>query len=75
MVDDDDRLRVLTEHPDTVIVPAPHDPVALGAVETSVGNLDASAAVLTAIDQQAFIITARPGLYGGLIDSGPIVEI
>jgi hypothetical protein len=75
MVDDDDRLQVLAEHPDTVVVPAPEDPVALGAVETSVGNLDASSAVLTAIDQHAFIITARPGLYRGLIDSGPIVEI
>jgi hypothetical protein len=32
MVDDDDRLQVLAEHPDTVVVPAPEDPVALGAV-------------------------------------------
>lgn len=47
MVDDLDRLRLLTEHPDTVVVSASQDPFALGNVETSVGNLDASAAVLT----------------------------
>jgi hypothetical protein len=75
MVDDRDRLQVLTEHPDTVVVPASHDPFALGIVETSVGSLDASSAVLTAIDQRAFIMTARPGLYRGLVDSGPIIEI
>jgi hypothetical protein len=75
MVDDHDRLQVLTEHPDTVVVHPSRDPFALGLVEASVGNLDASSTVLTAIDQRAFIMTARPGLYRGLIDSGPIIEI
>jgi hypothetical protein len=75
MVDDRDRMQVLADHPDTVVVPASPDFFALGIVETWVGNLDASAAVLTAIDQEAFIMTARPGLYRGLIDDGPIVEI
>jgi hypothetical protein len=75
MVDDGDRLEVLIRHPDTVVVPASKDPYALGIVETFVGNLDATAAMLTAIDQRAFVMTARPGLYRGLIDSGPIVEI
>ena len=38
MVDDRDRLHVLIEHPDTIVVPPSRDPFALGAVETSVGN-------------------------------------
>jgi hypothetical protein len=75
MVEDHDRLDLLVGHQGTVVVPPSDDWQALGAIETVVGNLDATVAMLAAVDTGAFVMTGRAGLYRGLTDGGPIVEI
>ena len=75
MVDDVDRLNLLLDHHATVVVPGSDDWQALAAIHDVTGTLDATAAMLSAIDEGCFVLTARPGLYRGIADNGPIVEI
>jgi hypothetical protein len=48
---------------------------ALAVTYDIVGTLDAASAALMAIDRRINILTAQPGLYGGLSDSGPIIPV
>ena len=75
MVDDLDRLNMLLDHHATVVVPGSEDWQALAAIHDVTGTLDTTAAMLSAIDEGGYVLTARPGLYRGLADNGPIVEI
>jgi hypothetical protein len=40
-----------------------------------VGRLDAASAALAAIDRDVDVLTASPGLYGGLAGGGPVIAI
>jgi hypothetical protein len=48
---------------------------ALAATYDIVGRLDAASAALAAIDFDIDVLTARPGLYGGLAGGGPVIPI
>jgi hypothetical protein len=69
---DTDRLTLLAQHRACVLL----DNVAanwqaLAATYEIVGRLDAASAALAAIDLDIDILTAQPGLYGGLAGGGP----
>ena len=61
-----DHLRLLADHHATTITPATTDWQALAAAHAITGRLDAAVAVLTAIDTDALVLTAQPGVYAGL---------
>ena len=75
-VADTDQLDLLVAHAATaVIAPRPEDWQALAATYDTVDRLDAASAVLAAIDLDCLVLTAQPGLYGGLAGGGPIIPI
>lgn len=45
------------------------------AITGVVGKLDAASAVVAANSLDISVLTARPGLYGGLEDGGPIIPV
>ena len=61
-----DHLRLLADHHATTITPVTTDWQALAAAHAITGRLDAAVAVLTAIDTDALVLTAQPGVYAGL---------
>lgn len=75
-VEDLERLYLLVDHPATsVLVPARVDWQGLAATLEVTGRLDAASAVLAAIDADCDVLTAQPGLYGGLAGGGPVIVI
>ncbi|MGC9670942.1 hypothetical protein ACNTMW_30895 [Planosporangium sp. 12N6] len=75
-ITDTDRLDLLVNHhATTLLAPDPEDWQALAATYDIVGRLDAAAAVLAAIDHDCDVLTAQPGLYGGLAGGGPVIPI
>jgi hypothetical protein len=39
------------------------------------GRLDAASAALAAVDLDVALLTAQPGLYGGMADGGPVIPV
>lgn len=73
---DPTRLDLLVNHRAGVVLgDEPGDWRALAATYDIVGRLDAAAAALAAIDLGCAVLTAQPGLYGGLAGGGPIIAI
>lgn len=58
----------------TIIAPEPHQWRKIAGFAETVGRLDIASAVASAKDLDTPILTARPGLYGGLEDGGPIIS-
>jgi len=75
MVSDRDRLRLLIDHHATAIVEPSADWAALGALQDAIGALDATAAMLSAIDEEGFVLTSRPILYGSIDGGGLTIPI
>ena len=75
MINDAARLDLLLEHHATTVIPVAEDWRALAATIGIVGMQDAASAVLAAIDENGYVLTARPGLYGGLAGGGPIIAV
>jgi hypothetical protein len=70
------RLDLLVNHRAGVVLgDEAADWRALAATYDIVGRLDAAAAALAAIDLGCAVLTAQPGLYGGLAEGGPIIPI
>jgi hypothetical protein len=75
-VADSGRLALLVEHRASVVIGNdPADWRALAAMYDVIGRLDTASAAVTAIDRNISILTAQPGLYGGLAGGGPIIPI
>lgn len=75
-VADPDRLTLLVHHRAIVLLAADAESwQALAATYDIVGRLDAASAALAAIDLNVDILTAQPGLYGGLAGGGPVIPI
>jgi hypothetical protein len=75
-VADTDRLDLLVNHRATVILAdEPADWRALAATYDIVGRIDAASAALAAVDLDVALLTAQPGLYGGMADGGPIIPV
>jgi hypothetical protein len=73
---DDGRLDLLLTHPACVLLPVDtEDWQALAATSWIVGRLDAASAALAAIDHGCYALSAQPGIYGGLVDGGPIIPV
>jgi hypothetical protein len=71
---DRERLALLVHHrAGAVIGTDPGDWEALAAMYEIVGRLDAASAAVAAIDGDVSILTAQPGLYGGLAGGGPVI--
>jgi hypothetical protein len=71
---DADRLDFLVNHPTTIVVsPDPEEWRGLGTSHESVGRLEAASAAVIALDEDCEVLTARPGLYAGLSDGGPVI--
>jgi hypothetical protein len=66
---------LLTRHPATTVVPAADEWDELASEYEVVGRLDATVAVHEAIARRVALLTARPGLYGGMPDGGPVIAI
>jgi hypothetical protein len=75
-VADGGRLDLLLHHRATVILATEAaDWQALAATYDMVGRLDAASAALAAVDLDAALLTAQPGLYGGMADGGPVIPV
>lgn len=75
-VADEQRLDLLLAHPACRLLPVEtRDWRALAATSWIVGRVDAASAVLCAIDLDCHVLSAQSGLYGGLLDGGPIIEV
>jgi hypothetical protein len=75
-VADTDRLTLLVQHRASVVLgDDPADWRALAAMYDIVGRVDAASAAFTAIDWDISILTAQPGLYGGLAGGGPVIPL
>jgi hypothetical protein len=75
-VADSDRLDLLVHHRATVILTDDGaDWRALAATYDIVGRLDAASAALAAVDLDVTLLTAQPGLYGGMADGGPVIPV
>ena len=73
---DKDRLTLLVHHRVGVVLgDDPGDWRALAAMYDIVGRLDAASAAVAAVDGDVSILTAQPGLYGGLANGGPVIPI
>ncbi len=71
-----ERLAALVGHEATVLLDDEADQwEALGQMCALTGGFSAAAVALAAIDFQAWILTARPDLYGQVADGGMIVAI
>jgi predicted nucleic acid-binding protein len=76
VVVDQDRLEILVNHPIAeVLAPYPDDWRALSITLDTVGRMDAATAVLAAFDHVCSVLTAQPGLYGGIAGGGPVISI
>lgn len=75
MISDTARLDLLLDHHATTVIPVADDWQALAATNDIVGLPDAASAVLAAIDEDGYVLTTRPGLYGGLAGGGPIIAV
>jgi hypothetical protein len=74
-VADTSRLDLLVQHPATTVLTPDPDWRALAATYDTVGRLDAASAVLAALDLDCHLLSAQPGLYGGIAGGGPIIPI
>jgi hypothetical protein len=73
---DTDRLDLLVNHRASALLGDDGASwQALAATYDIVGRLDAASAALAAIDLDCAVLTAQPGLYGGLAGGGPIIPI
>jgi hypothetical protein len=73
---DKDRLTLLVHHRASIVLGNdPGDWPALAAMYDIVGRLDAASAAVVAVDWDVSILTAQPGLYGGLAGGGPVIPI
>lgn len=68
-------LRVILDLASVVFAPDPDSWQALAATYETVGRLDATSAVLTAIDLECHLLSGQPGLYAGIAGGGPIIPI
>ena len=75
MVEDRARLDLLVKHQVTAVLGDTGDWAARAELGENVGQPDAVAAVMSAIDLDCDVLTGRPGLYGGLDDGGPVLAI
>jgi hypothetical protein len=75
MVSDVDRLKLLAEHHATRLMTFSQDWPSLAETVETVGRMDAALAVLGAVGSGCDVLTACPGLYGGLEGGGPIIAI
>jgi hypothetical protein len=71
----DDRLNLLIEHHATVVVPLSYDWIALTEIQHTVGIPDATSAMMSAIEEDSFVLTARSGLYAGIDDGGLVIQM
>ena len=75
-VTDTDRLTLLVEHrASKLLTDDAASWQALAAAYEIVGRLDAASAALAVIDRDIDVLTAQPGLYGGLAGGGPVIAI
>jgi hypothetical protein len=74
-VDNRDVLELLINHPVTEVLATPEDWTALAQLGEVVGLHEATSAALSAIEFNCDVLTARPGLYSGLADGGPVIPI
>ncbi len=75
-VTDPDRLHLLVNHPAAVILADDAtDWQALAATYNIVGRIDAASAALAAVDLDVSLLSAQPGLYGGMADGGPVIPV
>ena len=73
---DEPRFELLLTHPACAILPVDADDwQALAATNWIVGRIDAASAALAAIDNDCYALTGQPGVYGGLVDGGPIIGV
>jgi hypothetical protein len=75
MVGDIDRLNLLADHRATRLLAFAQDWPTLADTVEIVGRLDAAFAMLAAFDSGCDVLTARPGLYGGMEGGGPVIAI
>lgn len=75
-VADEARFELLLRHSACVVLPEQStDWRALAATDWVVGRIDAASASLAAADYDCYTVTGQPGLYAGLINGGPIIDI
>jgi hypothetical protein len=75
-VADESMFRLLTRHPASTVVGV--EGARWGALADTVwivGAVEAASAVLAAERHDCHVMTARPGLYGGLANGGDVIEI
>lgn len=71
-----DRLEVLAEHPDTVVLAEdPQNWRALASLLPLTGEYPAACAVLAAIDVERWVLSARPQLYAGVNGGAMVIPI
>jgi hypothetical protein len=74
MVADADRLSVLADHHATRVVTSGNW-AALGENLNVTGRLACASAALTAVNADRDVLTAQPGLYGGMAGGGPVIPL
>lgn len=75
-VQDQDRLALLVQHRASAVLGIePDDWRVLAAMQDIVGRTDAATAAIIAVELDVSILTAQPGLYGGMADGGPVIPI
>jgi hypothetical protein len=74
MVNDADRLKLLADHHATRVV-AETNWVGLGENLSFTGRVDCASAALTAVIADCDVLTAQPGLYGGMAGGGPVIPL
>ena len=75
MVDDADRLALLADHHATRVVTGENNWAALGENLSVTGRLDCASAVFAAVRADCDVLTAQPGIYGGMAGGGPVIPI
>ena len=75
MVDDPDRLALLNDHHATRVVTTEANWAGIGENLNVTGRLDSASAVLAAVRADCDVLTAQPGLYGGMAGGGPVIPI
>lgn len=73
---DGERLTLLVEHPDTMVATEDADNWrALVSLSSVTGEYQAACAALLAIDNERWVLSARPDLYAGVADGALVIPI